>query len=93
MPEVGRVVIAMATGALENGVVRRIRVACRAHTIRIAVRDGERRVLRMVEGCTRPGCSRVAVLAGLREKLRLSGVAGIRRVLVIGLVATVARRW
>ena len=54
--------------------------------------DRELRVLRVVERSASPCRRVVTVLARLREELRLRRMAGIRRVLVVGLVATVARR-
>ena len=77
----------MATGALENRVVVRIDVARRTNVVRIAVTGWERRVLRMIERRTGPGTRVVAVLACCREELRLRGVARIRAVIVIGLMA------
>ncbi len=59
-----------------------------ANTVCVAVCGWELRVLRMVEGCTRPRCCVVATLAGSGEKLWLSRVAGIGRVVVVGLMAT-----
>ena len=44
-------------------------------------------VLRVIERCARPGGRVVASRAGRREELRLRGVAGIRGVVVIGLMA------
>ena len=58
--EVRRVVAAMALRALEDRVVVRIGVACGAHAVGVAVINRELRVLRMVEGCRRPGSRRVA---------------------------------
>lgn len=85
--EVVCVVTAVASGALEDGVVIRTGVACRADTVRIAMGHRELRVLRMVE--RRPGPRRrvVARLARGREELRLRRVSRIRRVVVVGLVA------
>ena|ERR1700757_4790216 len=87
--EVGRIVTAVAAGALEDGVVSGIGVARCAHALGIAVRDRELRVLRVVKGCARPGGRIVAVLACVREELRLRGMTGIRRVLVVSLMAPV----
>ena len=92
MLEVLRVITAMTSGALEDGVVVRIGVARRAHVAGIAVAGRERRVLRVIKGGAAPGCSVVAALAGRGEELRLCRVAGIRGVVVIRLVATDARR-
>jgi hypothetical protein len=87
--EVRGIVPAVAPSALENCVVSRVRVARRAYTVRVAVINGELRVLRVVERRTRPGCSGVAILAGLREELRLRSVTRICCVLVVSLMATV----
>lgn len=90
--EIVRIVSAMASRALEHGVVIGVRVARRAHSARIAMTGWERRVLRMVECCSRPRRRVVACLASCREKLRLRCVAGIRRVVVVRLVTSDARR-
>ncbi len=90
--EVRRIVIPMASGALENGVIVRVRVACRANVVGIPVTRWERRVLRVVEGRSRPGRRVVAVLARGREELRLRRVSGIGCVVVIRLVAPDTRR-
>ncbi len=84
--EVVGVVAAMASGALEDGVVVRAGVACRADTVRIAMGHRELRVLRMVERGPGPGSRVVARLARGREELRLCRVSGIRRVVVVGLM-------
>ena len=84
--EIIRIISAMASGALEYGVVIGICVARRADSTRITVSDRERRVLRMVEYRAGPRCRVVARLAGRREKLRLRRMAGIRRVVVVGLM-------
>ena len=83
---------AMATGALEDGIVVRVGVAGGAHVVGIAVIGRERRVLRVVEGGARPGRRVVTVLARRREELRLRRVSRVRRVVVIGLVAADAGR-
>jgi len=90
--EIVRIVSAMASRALEHGVVIGVRVARRAHSARIAMTGWERRVLRMVECCSRPRRRVVACLASCREKLRLRCVAGIRRVVVVRLMTSDARR-
>jgi len=82
----------MAIGALENGVVIRVRMARRAHTVRVAMVDGELCVLRVIESRVLPVRGVVAVLARCREELRLRRVAWIRGLVVIGLVAGNARR-
>ena len=87
------VVAAMASRALEDGVVARTGVAGGAQAIGIAVVNGERRVLRMVESGPGPAARVVAVLAGGGEELRLRRVARIRRVVVVGLVTSDARGW
>ena len=92
MLEVLRVIAAMTSGALEDGVVVRIGVARRAHVAGIAVAGRERRVLGVVKGGAAPGCGVVAVLAGCRKELRLCRVAGIRGVVVVRLVAPDAGR-
>ena len=91
--EVRRIVTAMATRALEYGVVVGIDVARRAHSVRVAMVHGELRVLRVIEGRTGPRRGVVAVLARRREELRLSGVARIRGVVVIRLMAAVTGGW
>jgi len=90
--EILRVIAAMTSGALEDGVVVRIGVARRAHIAGIAVAGRERRVLRVVKGGAAPGCRVVAVLAGRWEELRLCRMARIRGVVVVRLVAPDAGR-
>ena len=85
--EVIGVVAAMASGALEDGVVVRINVARRANIVRIAVAGRELSVLRVVKGRVGPGCGVVTVLAGRREELGLRGVTRVGGVVVIGLMA------
>ena len=85
--EIIRVIAAMTSGALEDGVVVRIGVAGRAHIAGIAMAGRESCVLRVIEGRTRPGRRVVAGRAGGREELRLRGVAGVGGVVVIGLMA------
>jgi hypothetical protein len=89
--EVGGVVAAMATGALENSVVIRVDMARGTNIIRVAVTGWELRVLRVVEGRTGPGSCVVAALAGSGEELRLRRVTRICAVLVIRLMAAIAR--
>ncbi len=86
--EIVCIIAAMASGALENGIVVGVDVARRAHAVRVAVRDRELRVLRMVEGGVGPSRRRMASRARRREELRLSRVARIGGVVVIGLMAT-----
>lgn len=69
--EVVCVIAAMASGALEDSVIIRTGMACRADIVRIAVCSRELRVLRMVEGRPGPRGRVVAVLTGGREELRL----------------------
>lgn len=90
--EVSGVITAVAAGALKHRIVIRIGMARRAETVRVAMCDRELRVLAVVEGCAGPRGRIVAVLACSREELLLRIVARIRRVLVIGLVATIASR-
>ena len=90
--EVLRVIAAMTSSALEDGVVVRIGVARRAHIAGIAVAGREWRILRVVKAGAAPGRGVVAVLASRREELRLCRMPGICRVVVIRLVAPDARR-
>jgi len=90
--EIVRVVAAMASRALENGVIVRVDVAGRANSARIAVIGWELRVLCMVERGAGPSAGVVAVLARGREELRLCSMARIRGVVVVGLVTTYADR-
>ena len=82
----------MAVGALEDGVVIRIDMTCGTHAIGVAVIRGEGRVLGVIESRIQPAAGVVTGDTRGREKLRLGGVAGIRRRLVIGLVAAVTIR-
>ena len=90
--EVVRVIAAMAGRALEYRVVVRIRMARGANAVGVAMVDRKLRVLRVIERRTSPGGRGVASRAGGREELRLRGVAGIRGVVVIGLMAADAGR-
>lgn len=84
--EIVGIISAMASGALEDGVVIGVGVAGRAHAAGVAVSNRERRVLRVVE--CRP-CPRRCVMAGLasrRKKLRLRRVAGVCRIVVVRLM-------
>lgn len=67
-------------------------MAGRADAAGVAVSDWERRVLRVIERCTRPGGGVVAVLASRREKLRLRRVARVGGVVVVSLMAPDAGR-
>jgi len=84
--EVVGVVVAMASGALEHAVVARIRVARRAHTVRVPVIRREIGVIERRPSPTRRG---VAGIAGLREAGR--GMVRVRRTLIVRIVAAVAR--
>ena len=77
----------MTNRALEDRVVRRIRVARRAYASRVAV---VRRKPRVIERGARPRCSRVARLAGGRKTRR--HVVRIRRRQIVRLVAGIAIR-
>ena len=90
--EVGGVVAAVAARALEYRVVVRIRMAGGANAVGVAVAGRELRVLRVIERRASPGGRVVASRAGRREELWLRGMAGIRRVVVIGLMAADAGR-
>ncbi len=83
--------LGVAIRALENRVVVRIRVAGGADSVGVAVIDGERCVLGMIEGCVEPVRGVVARLAGGGEELRLGGVSRIGGVVVVSLVAAYAR--
>ena len=85
--EVVGVVAAMAGRALEYRVVVRIRMARGTNAVGVAMVNRELRVLRVIERGTSPGGRGMAGRAGGREELRLRGVAGIRGVVVIGLMA------
>ena len=91
--EVIRIVVAVASRALENGVVGGVRMARGAHVIGVAVVCRELGVLPVIERGTRPCRRVVAGLAGGGEELRLRRVSGIGRVVVIGLVAANASGW
>jgi len=91
--EVVGVVAPMAGGALEDGVVIGVGVARRADAVGIAVVHRELRVLRVIERCACPGRGVVTGCTGRREELRLSRVAGVGRVVVVGLVAADAGDW
>ena len=90
--EVGRVIAAVAARALEHRIVIRVRVARGADVVGVAVACRELRVLRVIERRAGPSCRVMAVLACRWEELRLRLVARIGCVVVIRLVASVARR-
>ena len=88
MAKVVRVISAMALRALEDRIIVRIRMARQAHTVRIAVRNREARVLRMNKRRRQPSRSRVTGRALRRwEERRLRRVSRIHRGVVRGLVA------
>ena len=87
MVEISGIIAAMAGRALEYRVIVRIRMARGANPVCVAMVDRELRVLRVIEGRTSPGGRGVASRAGGREERRLRGVAGIRGVVVVGLMA------
>ena len=66
--EIGRVIAAMAIGALEDGIIIRVGVARRAHTVGAAVIDREICVLRVVERGASPSRRRMAGRARSREE-------------------------
>jgi len=86
--EIRRIVAPVASRALEDGIVVGVRVARRANTVGVAMGDRELRVLCVIEGGACPRGGVVAVLARSREELRLCGVTGIRRLIVVGLMAS-----
>ena len=86
--EVACVVVAMATGALEHRVVIRVRMAGCAYSIRVAVIGRE---ISVIERRSRPGGRGVTGVASRWEAGRL--MVRIRRVVVIGLMASHARGW
>jgi hypothetical protein len=85
--EVVGIVAAMTGRALEYRVVVRIRMTRGANAVGVAMVNRELRVLRVIERRPRPGGRGVASRAGGREERRLRGVAGIRGVVVVGLMA------
>jgi hypothetical protein len=93
MMEIIRIVAAVTAGALEDRVVIRIRMAGRAHAVRVAMTPREGRVLRVIEDGAGPSGGVVTGLAGSREELRLGRMTGIRRVVVVRLMAAHAGRW
>lgn len=91
--EIRRVVVAVATSALEDGIVVGVDMTGRANAVRIAVGNWKLCVLRVVEGCSSPGCRGVTGLACGREELWLCRVHRTRRVVVIRLMATDTSCW
>lgn len=85
--EIGRVPTSVATRALENRVVARIRVAGGAHSVGAAVVHREPG---MVERCPRPRRCGVTSRAGGGENGGRCFMNRIRGGVVVGLVATVA---
>lgn len=91
--EVTGVVASMAARALEYRVVVGINVARGADAVGVAMGDGERRVLGVVERRACPSRGVVTALTGCREELRLRRMAWIGRIVVVVLMATDARQW
>lgn len=87
MIEIRGIIVAMTTGALEHGVVARIRVAGGTHAIGVAV---VRREVRMVECRSRPGGGGMARITSRREPSRC--VVWIGGPGVIRLVTAIAGR-
>jgi hypothetical protein len=85
--EIGRIIAAVASGALEDGVVVRINMARGAHVVGVAMAGRELCVLRMVERGAGPGRGVVAGLARGGEELLLRRVTRVRGVVVVGLMA------
>ena len=85
MTEIRRIIVAMATGALEDRVVTRVGMAGCANTIRVAVVCRE---IRVIEGRSRPARGGVAGIARGREASRL--VIGIGGPVVVSGMATIA---
>jgi hypothetical protein len=88
--EIVRVPAPMATRALENHVVVRIRMAGRAHTVGVPVGHWEPG---MVERCPRPRSCVMARSASRREYCSRRLVHGVRGRVVIRPMAPVAVRW
>ena len=85
-----RLRFAVAVRALEYRIIIGVDVARRAHTVGIAVVDGERSVLNMIECSLHPIRRVVTRGTSGREELRLCCVAGIARGHVIRLMAAIA---
>jgi len=77
----------VAIRALEDRVIVRIGVTRGADVVGVAVTRWKLRVLRVIKRRTRPSGRVVATLARGREKLRLRGVARVRGVVVVRLMA------
>ena len=92
VPKVCCVVVAMASGALEDRIVIRIGVARGANAVGIAMGNGELGVIRVRECRASPGRRGVAGGARSREELRLRGMARIGGVVVVRLMAADAGR-
>lgn len=90
--EVCCVVVAMASGALEYGIVIGIGVARGANAVGIAMGNGELGVIRVRECRASPGRRGVAGGARSREELRLRCMARIGGVVVVRLMAADAGR-
>jgi len=84
--------LSVTVRTLEDRVIVRIDMARGADAISIAVIDWERCVLRVIESRLQPVGGVVTGLAGRGEELRLSRMSGIRGGVVVGLVASDARR-
>ena len=91
--EVVGVIASVAARALKDRIVAGVDVAGRAHAPCAAMVRWELRVLCVVEGRVQPIRRVVAGLTGRWEELRLRRMAGIGRVVVVGLVAADARDW
>ena len=85
--EIGGIIPAVASRALEDGIVVRIDVARGAHVIRVAMRGRELCVLRVIERGAGPGRGAVAGLARGGEELLLRRVTRVGGVVVVGLMA------
>ena len=85
--EIGGIIAAVASGALEDGIVVRIDMARGAHVIRVAMGGRELCVLRVIERGAGPGGGVVAGLARGGEELLLRRVTRVRGVVVVGLMA------
>ena len=90
--EVIRIVASVAARTLEDRVIVRVDVAGRADVARSAMTCWELCVLRVIERRVRPRRCVVAVLACLREELRLRRMSGICRLAVVAGMAAVAVR-
>lgn len=75
----------MTTGAGEDGVIRRVGMACGANPIGVAMVDGEERVIGRRQGRRQPRCCSVAGCASRRPARRC--MVRIRGSRVVGLMA------